>query len=103
MRRSGGAVIPMEGIFKRLKLEIGDEAVIGRMPGLPAGVPFEESRIDFLNQVSRELLADREAKGYPDVVTFAFWIRKAGMEYERRRFLSRGGIRMGREIGRAHV
>ena len=53
MRRSGGAVIPMEGIFKRLKLEIGDEAVIGRMPGLPAGVPFEESRIDFLNQVSR--------------------------------------------------
>ena len=98
MRRSGGAVIPMEEIFKRLKLEIGDEAVIGRMPGLPAGVPFEESRIDFLNQVSRELLADREAKGYPDVVTFAFWIRKAGMEHERRRFLSRGGLRMGRGV-----
>ena len=98
MRRSGGAVILMEGIFKGLRFELGDEGIIGRMPGLPAGVPFEESRIDFLNQVSRELLADREAKGYPDVVTFAFWIRKAGMEHERRRFLSRGGLRMGRGV-----
>ena len=40
MRRSGGAVILMEGIFKGLRFELGDEGMIGRMPGLPAGVIF---------------------------------------------------------------
>lgn len=98
MQRSGGAVIPMERIFKLLKFEIGDEAVVKKMPDLPVGVPFEEGRIDFLNQVSRELLADREAKEYSDVVTFAFWIRKANMEREGREFLVRNRLCMGRGV-----
>ncbi len=98
MRRSGGAVILMEGIFKGLRFELGDEGIIGRMPGLPAGVPFDEGRIDFLNQVSKELLGDREAREYPDVVTFAFWIRRGSMEREKREFLSGGGLRMGRGV-----
>ena len=98
MRRSGGAVILMEGIFKGLRFELGDEGIIGRMPGLPAGVPFDEGRIDFLNRVSKELLGDREAKEYPDVVTFAFWIRRGSMEREKREFSSGGGLRMGRGV-----
>ena len=96
--RSGGAVIPMEGIFKRLKFEIGDEEIIEKMPGLPVGVPFDEGRIDFLNQVSKELLANREAREYTDIVTFAFWIRKANMEREKREFFSGGGFRIGRGV-----
>ena len=91
-------MILMEGIFKGLRFELGDEGIIGRMPGLPAGVPFDEGRIDFLNQVSKELLGDREAKEYPDVVTFAFWIRRANMERERGEFLSGGELRMGRGV-----
>lgn len=98
MRRSGGAVIPMEGIFKRLRFEIGDAEIMGRMPGLLAGVPFDEGRIDFLNRVSKELLGDREAREYPDVVTFAFWIRRGSMEREKREFLASGGLRMGRGV-----
>ena len=52
-------MIPMEGIFKRLRFEIGDAEIMGRMPGLLAGVPFDEGRIDFLNRVSKELLGGR--------------------------------------------
>ena len=98
MRRSGGAVIPMERISELLRFEVGDEAVIKKMPDLPAGMPFEEGRIDFLNQVSRELLADREAKDYSDVVTFAFWIRKANMEREKREFFAHNRFCMGRGL-----
>lgn len=98
MRRSGGAVIPMEQIFEHLRFEIGDEIILKKMPTLPVGMPFEEGRIDFLNQVSRELLSGREAREYPDVVTFAFWIRKANMERERKEFLSRNRLCMGRGV-----
>lgn len=98
MRRSEGAVILMEQISELLRFEIGDEMVIKKMPDLPVGVPFEEGRIDFLNQVSRELLSDREAREYSDVVTFAFWIRKANMERERKEFLSQNRLCMGRGV-----
>jgi hypothetical protein len=88
----------MERIFERLKFEIGDERILKKMPTLQVGMPFEEGRIDFLNQVSRELLSDRKAREYPDVVTFAFWIRKANMEQERKEFLSNNRFCMGRGV-----
>lgn len=88
----------MERIFERLKFEIGDERILKKMSALPVGMPFEEGRIDFLNQVSRELLSDRKAREYPDVVTFAFWIRKANMEQERKEFLSNNRFCMGRGV-----
>lgn len=34
---------------------------------------------DFLDDLSKELRKDREAKGFPDVLTFAFWCRKANV------------------------
>lgn len=88
----------MERIFERLKFEIGDERILKKMSALPVGMPFEEGRIDFLNQVSRGLLSDRKAREYPDVVTFAFWIRKANMEQERKEFLSNNRFCMGRGV-----
>lgn len=91
-------MIPMERIFERLKFEIGDERILKKMSALPVGMPFEEGRIDFLNQVSRGLLSDRKAREYPDVVTFAFWIRKANMEQERKEFLSNNRFCMGRGV-----
>lgn len=50
-------------------------------------VPFDRELIDFLSNVGQELLTCSEAKGYPDVVTFGFFCRKANLiqlakEYE---------------------
>lgn len=98
MRKSGGAVIPMELNSKELQFHIGKEETLKRMPGLPVSRPFEEERIAFLNEVSRRLLTDKEAKSYSDVATFAFWIRRANMEKEKREFLSGGKYRMGRGV-----
>ena len=98
MRRSGGAAIPMEINFKMLEFHIGNVSVLKNMPDLPADQPFSAQRIDFFNQVSRELLSDKEAKAYPDVVTFAFWIRKGNMEKYKEEFKKKNGLRMGRGI-----
>ena len=40
---------------------------------------FRKEIIDYLDDLSKELLSDRDAKGYSDIVTFAFWIRKASI------------------------
>lgn len=96
MQRSGGAVIPMQLSSELLEFQIGDAGVVERMPDMPVDMPFDDGRICFLNEVSRELLSNKEAKAYSDVVTFAFWIRKANMEKEKRQFCDENSLRKGR-------
>ena len=50
------------------------------MSGTPALPPFSEPVIRFLDEVSRRLMGHPSAKIYPDVVTFAFWCRRASLE-----------------------
>lgn len=40
---------------------------------------FDEKIIDFLETLSSVLFKDSEAKGYPDLITFAFWCRRASL------------------------
>ena len=42
--------------------------------------PFDEAVLSFLSDVSAALLRDRTAKAFPDVVTFAFFCRRANLE-----------------------
>ena len=48
--------------------------------------PYDELACDFLNRLSSQLLADAEAKTYPDVIAFAFWCRRANIEKLKREF-----------------
>lgn len=41
--------------------------------------PYAQETINFLNDISTALLHDSEAKKYPDIVSFAFWCRKANI------------------------
>lgn len=56
---------------------------LAKTPALP---PFSDIVIDFLNEVAKELLAEKEVKQYPDIVTWAFWIRKASVLTYKERF-----------------
>lgn len=60
--------------------------------------PFDDLVCAFLNEVSRKLLADNEAKAYPDVVTFAFFCRKANVEQIKNAYDSRLQGRLGRGV-----
>ncbi len=42
-------------------------------------VPYDELVCDFLNILSAALLSDDVAKLYPDVISFAYWCRKANI------------------------
>ena len=81
-----------------LQFCIGDQQIIDRMSDLPADPPFTDERIDFLNEVSKKLLSDQETKEYSDVATFAFWIRKANMDKEKKDFYSDNKLRIGRGV-----
>lgn len=78
---------------------IGDMKTIERMIKVSELIPFHELALDYLNDVSRQLMADRKARDYPDIVTFAFWIRKASTMQLRLRFNGNGEtIRLGRGV-----
>lgn len=71
--------------------------VMNSVPKVSA--PFNESVTEFLSELSNLLLSDREAREFPDVVTFAFWIRKSAIFALKERFLKRDHkVRMGRGV-----
>ena len=41
---------------------------------------FHPLRIDFLADLSKELISGSQSKAFPDLVTFAFWCRRANIE-----------------------
>ena len=78
---------------------VGSANIADFMPGVPALPPFDVRILDFLNVVAKALLADREAKAYPDVVTYAFWIRSASTKKLKERFGGDdGAVRLGRGV-----
>lgn len=95
MQKSGGVVILMQqslfnveetNILEDITYLVGDAGTIKKMPFVHAGLPFDDTVIDFLNEVSRELMREKEAKEYSDVVTLGFWLRKASLMKLKERF-----------------
>lgn len=77
----------------------GSAGLTARLSEVPAKEPFEEGVVDFLNDVSRELMDNKASKAYSDVVTFAFWIRKASVLRLKERFKrDDGALRLGRGV-----
>lgn len=56
---------------------------------------FNESRFEFLGQLSRSLLAHPASKSLPDIVTFAYWCRRANLMRLRTPYLQDRRLRMG--------
>jgi hypothetical protein len=74
------------------------EAAWGRMPSLRAFRPFSDEVRLFLGALSQALMADPEAKAYPDVVTFGFFCRKGNIERLRRAYQTQIPHRLGRGV-----
>lgn len=112
MRRYGGAAIPMQqdsklnsdagtsaSLLERVTWLLGNAGTIGQGKTAPALEPFAPEMLDFLNEVSRELMANREAKQYSDVITFSFWIRKSStLKLKERFYKEDGNIHLGRGL-----
>jgi len=60
--------------------------------------PFDEAICSLLNKVSSNLLKNVNAKAYPDIVTFAFFCRKANLAMLSRSYENEKKYRLGRGI-----
>lgn len=90
MRKSGGAVIPMKNLD--MTYLVGEPIEKKE----PFSV-FEDSVCDFLNDLSKEIKADKRVRSYPDVTSFAFYCRKANI-LRLREMYQDAGVRMGRGL-----
>lgn len=80
-----------------LKFSIGDEETL-RSIDLRKGMPIFSNEVKkFLESVSRRLMRDAKAKTMPDVLTFAFWCRKASLN-QMERLYSNDENRVGRGV-----
>ena len=81
--------------FNELTYVVGTPETIEAMRSVPAMVPFSDKAVTFLNAVSAKLL--KTGKAYSDVITFAFWCRKAALLTEKAKYET-GELRLGRGI-----
>ena len=86
-------------VLDRVVFLCGSADTYARLPDISAKRPFDESIVDFLNDLSRTIMKNRAAKVYSDVVTFAFWIRKTSVMKLKERFeISDNNIHMGKGV-----
>jgi hypothetical protein len=72
---------------------IGNQQMADKIDAQPAMEPFADKVVTFLNEVSNAILNNKEAGVYPDVITFAFWCRKASVEIMKKEYIrAHGGI-----------
>ena len=83
MQRLGGAVILMQLSFNELQYVVGTAETVEQMSKAKVLRPFDDSVIEFLNDLSSLLRKNRE---YPDVATFGFWCRKAALLQEKDKY-----------------
>ena len=76
------------------------ERLCGREPeqGLRPLRPFAPEALDFLSALSAALLKDREAKAYPDVITFAYFCRRANLTRLEEEYAGQLDGRLGRGV-----
>ncbi len=94
-------MIPMQlnsDVLERITWLSGSPEILNCMQDIGSLPPFSDSVIDFLSDLSKELMGDGEAKSYPDVITFAFWIRKGSVFNLRKRFSDDEEFRLGKGI-----
>ncbi|WP_300702289.1 acyl-CoA reductase [Bacteroides sp.] len=61
-------------------------------------VPFSDKVIEFLNALSSSLMKDRQSRLFPDVVTFAYFCRKANLLKLELEYVHDGELKLGRGV-----
>lgn len=85
-------------VLNRVTYLTGSADIAAQLPDVRTKVPFDDSIVEFLNDVSRKLMGNRTAKAYSDVVTFGFWIRKGSVFKLKDRFEKSEGVHLGKGV-----
>lgn len=73
-------------VFDNITYLVGDKNIIKTIQTVPVKEAFDESVMDFLNDLSQVLMRNPAAKTYPDVVSLGFWIRKTSINKFKQKF-----------------
>src|SRR5574344_750055 len=95
MQKLEDVVIPMPLNFKELEFKVGSLKTIEEMPSIPSLIPFDNRVIEFFSRLSNVLL--KTGTAFSDVITFAFWCRKASLLSEKEKY-DKTGLRFGRGL-----
>lgn len=100
MRKSADVAILMQQNSENLNLRLLFPASIewDQWQQYKPDIPFSEVVIEYLNVLSASLLKDRLSRLYPDVITFAFFCRKANLLAQKKKYIRCGELRLGRGI-----
>lgn len=80
MPKSGGAAIRMKKDFSDVTFLVGSEKILSNIEDIAALPIFSDQAMDFFSELSDDLLHNREAKKYGDIIAYAFWIRHRSLE-----------------------
>ena len=84
-------------VANKLKYLVGDFDVFRKIVNQPVMVPFSDSVVSFLDDLSKELRRKIDAKVFQDIVTLGFWLRRSSLKKLEDRFLS-NSLRVGRGV-----
>ena len=90
-------MIPMQQPFECVTYALGSRAREAQMQDVRPLPIFPAEAYNFLSALSTRILADAEAKSYPDVVTLGFWCRPASFRHMAAQYESETN-RLGRGI-----
>lgn len=88
-------MIRMQQNFDKLIFLTGEKQLLENIQDIPVRKVFDERVIDFLGDLSKQILRDARTKQYPDVVTYAFWIRRKSVLAMKEKYQT-GQLRIGR-------
>lgn len=88
-------MIHMQQNFNKLQFLVGNQETLEHANEIPVKEVLDNRVIDFLGDLSKQILKDPRVKSYPDVVTYAFWIRKNALLKMKERYASEF-LRVGR-------
>lgn len=73
-------MIPMQINSNDLDYLVGDYSVLENAVHTPALPTFSNEAVEFLSALSKEILKDKRSRNNVDVMSYAYWIRKASLE-----------------------
>lgn len=86
---SATAKIGTSTVNLNIRFLIGNKSIIDDMPNVRPLRPFSDDIMNFIHDVSAELISVKEGKAFPDIVTLGFWLRKASLTKIRSRYEDR--------------
>lgn len=85
-------------VLDKINYLVGSKNLVLAMSNYPTRRSFDGEVLEFLNDLSKELMQNRSAKAYPDIITLGFWLRKSSIMKLKERFVSEGDKKVGRGI-----